>query len=94
MPAENPAPNISTPDGSLVQAVNQVPDLVTRLRWAPGEKTLVHGGLGNWRQARLSGGGHVQLAFVLRQIRGEYDPTRRFRLLEPASITAGASRHR
>ena len=23
---------------------------------------------------RLSGGGHVQLAFVLRQIRGEYDP--------------------
>ena len=33
-----------------VQAVNQVPDLVTRLRWTPGEKTLVHGGLGNWRQ--------------------------------------------
>jgi len=33
----------------------------------------VHG-LGNWRRDRLSGGGHVQLAFVLRQIRGEYDP--------------------
>ena len=55
-------------------AVNQVPDLVARLRWAPGEKTLVHGGLGNWRRDRLSGGGHVQLAFVLRQIRGEYVP--------------------
>jgi len=72
--AENPAPNISAPDGSLVQGVNQVPDLVARLRWTPGEQTVVHGSLGHWRQARLSGGGHLQLAFVLRQIRGEYDP--------------------
>ncbi len=72
--AENPAPNISAPDGSPVPGVNQVPDLVARLRWTPGEKTLVHGSLGNWRHDRLSGGGHVQLAFVLRQIRGEYDP--------------------
>jgi hypothetical protein len=72
--AENPSPNISASDGSPVQAVNQVPDFVARLRWAPGEQTLVQGGLGNWRQDRLSGGGHVQLAFVLRQIRGEYEP--------------------
>jgi hypothetical protein len=72
--AENPSPSISAPDGSLVPGVNQVPDLVARLRWAPGEKTLAHGGLGNWRRDRLGGGGHVQLAFLLRQIRGEYDP--------------------
>jgi hypothetical protein len=71
--AENPSPNISAADGTLVPGVNQVPDLVARLRWTPGEKTLVRG-LGNWRRDRLSGGGHVQLAFVLRQIRGEYDP--------------------
>ena len=72
--AENPSPAISAPDGIAVQGVNQVPDLVARLRWAPGEKTLVQGALGNWRQDRLSGGGHVQLAFLLRQIRGEYVP--------------------
>ena len=72
--AENPNPNISAPDGSPVQGVNQVPDLVARLRWTPGDKTLVHGSLGKWRHDRLSGGGHIQLAFVLRQIRGEYDP--------------------
>ena len=72
--AENPSPEISAPDGSAVQGVNQVPDLVARLRWAPGEKTLVHGSLGNWRRDRLSEGGHVQLAFVLRQIRGEFVP--------------------
>ncbi len=71
--AENPSPNISAPDGSAVQGVNQVPDLVARLRWTPGEKTLVHG-LGDWRRDRLSGGGHVQLAFLLRQIRGEQVP--------------------
>lgn len=72
--AENPAPDISAADGTPVQGVNQVPDLVARLRWTPGEKTVVHGGLGHWRRDRLSGGGHVQLAFVLRQIRGEFDP--------------------
>jgi hypothetical protein len=72
--AENPAPDISAPNGSPVPGVNQVPDLVTRLRFSPGEKTLVHGGLGDWRRDRLSGGGHVQLAFLLRQIRGEQVP--------------------
>ena len=41
--AENPSPQISAPDGSAVPGVNQVPDLVARLRWSPGEKTLVHG---------------------------------------------------
>jgi DcaP outer membrane protein len=70
--AENPAPDISAPNGSPVPGVNQVPDLVTRLRWTPGEKTLVHG-LGDWRRDRLRGG-HVQLAFLLRQVRGEFDP--------------------
>ena len=65
---------ISAPDGSAVPGVNQVPDLVARLRWSPGEDTLVHGGLGNWRRDRLSGGGHVQLAFLLRQVRGEFVP--------------------
>ena len=72
--AENPAPDISAPNGSPVPGVNQVPDLVTRLRWTPGEKTIVEGSLGNWRRDRLRGGGHVQLAFLLRQIRGEQGP--------------------
>ena len=71
--AENPAPDISAPDGSPVPGVNQVPDLVARLRWTPGEKTIVQGPL-HWRRDRLGGGGHVQLAFLLRQIRGELDP--------------------
>ena len=34
----------------------------------------MQGGLGDWRRDRLRGGGHVQLAFLLRQIRGEYVP--------------------
>ena len=37
--AENPAPDISAADGSPVQGVNQVPDVVVRLRWTPGERT-------------------------------------------------------
>ena len=78
--AENPSPDISAPDGSPVPPVNEVPDLIARLRWTPGEKTLVHG-LGDWRSDRLRGGGHVQLAFVLRQIRGETDPDTRFSTL-------------
>jgi outer membrane DcaP-like protein len=71
--AENPAPDISTPDGSPVPGVNQVPDAIVRLRWAPGTETLVDGPL-HWRRDRLAGGGHVQLAFLVRQIRGEYQP--------------------
>jgi hypothetical protein len=68
---ENPAPDISAADGSPVQGVNQVPDAVVRLRWSPGEKTLVRAGQGG---TLLRGGGHVQLAFLVRQIRGEYEP--------------------
>ena len=71
--AENPSPDLSTPDGAPVAPVNQVPDVVARLRWTPGEKTIIQGPL-HWRQDRLAGGGHVQLAFVFRQIRGEFDP--------------------
>jgi len=67
--AENPAPDISAADGSPVQGVNQVPDLVLRLRWTPGEKTFAPGSLG-----LLRGGGHVQAALLLRQVRGEYEP--------------------
>jgi hypothetical protein len=72
--AENPSPRISAADGSALLGVNQVPDLVARLRWAPGDRTLVQGALGDWRRERLGGGGHVQLAFVVRQIRAEYVP--------------------
>jgi hypothetical protein len=52
--------------------VNQVPDVIARLRWTPGEKTLVHGPLGS--TALMRGGGHTQLALLVRQIRGEYEP--------------------
>ena len=71
--AENPSPDISSPDGTPVPGVNQVPDFVARLRWTPGDRTIVQGPL-HWRHDRLSGGGHVQLAFLLRQIRGENAP--------------------
>ena len=67
--AENPAPDISAADGSHVEGVNQAPDLVARLRWTPGEKTFVPGGLGVFRR-----GGHFQAAFIVRQVRGEYEP--------------------
>lgn len=70
--AENPAPDISAADGSPVQGVNQVPDLIARLRWTPGEKTLMQGPLQGL--ALMRGSGHVQLAFLVRQIRGEYEP--------------------
>ncbi len=79
--AENPSPEISAPDGAPVPGVNRVPDVVARLRWTPGEKTLAHGSLGSWRHDRLSGGGHVQLAFLLRQIRGENLPGATFSTL-------------
>ena len=93
--AENPAPNISTPDGSLVQAVNQVPDLVARLRWAPGEKTLVHGSLGNWRQRppRAEAATSSWHSSCVRSVASTI-PTRRSRPSGAASTTAGASPRR
>ena len=69
---ENPSPDISAPDGSLVQGVNQVPDLIFRLRWTPGDQTLGLGPL-NLRSL-MRGGSHVQFAFLFRQIRGEAQP--------------------
>jgi hypothetical protein len=70
--AENPAPDISAADGTPVQGVNQVPDLLARLRWRPGEPTKGQGpakGGGS-----LLSGSHVQLALLFRQIRGEHEP--------------------
>jgi hypothetical protein len=69
---ENPAPDLSAADGSPVQGVNQVPDVIARFRWTPGERTLVQGPFGAGDLMR--GGGHVQLAFLVRQIRGEFEP--------------------
>ncbi len=54
--AENPNPSITGAAG-----VNQVPDLVARVRWEPRRRI----GLGF-----LRGGSHVQGALLLRQIRG------------------------
>ena len=71
--AENPSPDISTASGGPVPGVNQVPDIVARLRWTPGGKTIVQGPL-HWRQDRFGDDGHVQLAFLFRQIRAEFDP--------------------
>lgn len=68
--AENPSPEISAVDGSAVQGVNQVPDVIARLRWTPGEKTFGHGR----GAALMRGAGHVQLAYLVRQIRGESEP--------------------
>ena len=56
--AENPDPSITGAAG-----VNQVPDLVARVRWEP--RRSVKAGLGF-----LRGGSHVQAALLLRQIRG------------------------
>jgi hypothetical protein len=68
--AENPAPDISAADGSPVQGVNQAPDVVVRLRWTPGERTIGHGR----GAALLRGAGHTQLALLFRQVRGEHEP--------------------
>jgi hypothetical protein len=57
-----------------VQGVNQAPDVIVRLRWTPGEKTLIHGPLLLRGGALMRGGSHVQVALLGRQIRGEYEP--------------------
>ena len=54
---ENPSPEITGASG-----VSQVPDLIARVRWTPGE----HGLLGLNRT-----GSHVHAALLLRQLRGE-----------------------
>ncbi len=72
--AENPAPDISAADGSPVQGVNQVPDLIVRLRWTPREKTLGLGGLFHLAGDLMRGESHAQVAFLVRQVRGEYVP--------------------
>jgi hypothetical protein len=56
-----------------VQGVNQAPDVIVRLRWTPGEKTLIHGPLLRGG-ALMRGGSHVQVALLGRQVRGEYEP--------------------
>jgi hypothetical protein len=55
---ENPSPQITGAAG-----VNQVPDLVGRVRWEPRQDIRVPFGL-------LQGGAHVQAAILLRQVRG------------------------
>lgn len=56
---ENPAPDITGASG-----VNQIPDLIARLRFNPGEDP-------SGRRILFGGGGHTQLALLMRQIRGE-----------------------
>jgi hypothetical protein len=60
---ENPAPSITNAKG-----VSQVPDLVFRARWRPGRdaKGILGIGLGTFRKDS-----HVNLALLVRQIRGE-----------------------
>jgi hypothetical protein len=55
---ENPDPDLTGAAG-----VNQVPDLIGRVRWEPGEKPLGPLGL-------LHTGSHVQAAILVRQLRG------------------------
>jgi hypothetical protein len=59
--AENPSPDITGASG-----VNQVPDVIGRLRFNAGEDPTQ-------RRMLFRGGGHTQLALLLRQIRGEAD---------------------
>lgn len=56
---ENPSPDITGATG-----VNQVPDVVVRLRFEPRERGLPLSRI-------LRGGGHIQAAYLVRQIRGE-----------------------
>ncbi len=62
---ENPAPDTSAADGSLLGGVNQVPDVITRLRWEAEETTA---------RKLIPAGSHIQAAFLLRQVRAEYEP--------------------
>ncbi len=55
----------ANPSLTGAQGVNQVPDLVVRLRWDP-EKTPLPFGL-------LSEGSHIQTALLMREIRGEVE---------------------
>ncbi len=57
---ENPAPDVTN-----ASSVNQVPDLVLRLRWDPAK--------GKAQLPLLGQVGHVQTAVLLRQIRAESD---------------------
>jgi DcaP outer membrane protein len=59
--AENPSPDITGASG-----VNQVPDLIARVRFNTGEEPT-------GRRLMFRGGGHTQAAFLIRQIRGEPD---------------------
>lgn len=62
---ENPAPDSSAADGTRLGSVNQVPDVITRLRWEASDT----------RSRRLlRSGSHVQAALLLRQVRAEYEP--------------------
>ena len=56
---ENPAPDITGASG-----VNQIPDLIARVRFNPGDDP-------SGRRILFGGGGHTQLALLMRQIRGE-----------------------
>ena len=58
---ENPSPDITGASG-----VNQIPDLIGRVRFNPGEDP-------SGRRILFGGGGHTQLALLMRQIRGEAD---------------------
>ena len=81
---ENPAPDITGASG-----VNQIPDLIARVRFNPGEDP-------SGRRILFGGGGHTQLALLMRQIRGEATiaRTRSYRRPALASTSAAASRRR
>jgi len=65
---ENPAPDITNAKG-----VSQVPDLVFRVRWRPGDDSKGPLGLGGkfFGIGTFPKGSHVSLAILARQIRGE-----------------------
>jgi hypothetical protein len=56
---ENPSPDITGATG-----INQIPDVIARVRFNAGEQP-------SGRRMLFRGGGHTQAAFLIRQIRGE-----------------------
>ncbi len=58
---ENPSPDITGASG-----INQIPDVIARVRFNAGEQPT-------GRRILFRSGGHTQAAFLLRQIRGEPD---------------------
>ena len=80
---ENPAPDITGASG-----VNQIPDLIARVRF---NAAITLG-----RRILFGGGGHTQLALLLRQIRGEANdcPNQVLSTGALASISAAASPRR